>query len=406
MDGPCCRVLAVASPALGHLFPMVPTLWALRAAGHDVRVAVPGYFAPAVLQTGLAASVCTEPASEDVAVCGSDRVAASDRDGTAAEATHRRFARLSLAMGPEVEALAAGWRPDVILSDPVDLAGRRVATMLGIPFVEHRWGPAPAEAPRTAAARGVFGDESATWPGTGGGAPDLTVDPCPPSLRTPGTEPGEAVRYVPFNGPALAPRWSTEPPASGTRVMITLGTVVSDGDDGRGTILSAAVAAARRAGAEVVVAADRRRVATAVVEGARAVGWLPVGLVAPTCALVVHHGGSGTMLSSFAAGVAQVACPSAFDEVHNARRIDELGAGRLVAVAGEQVEVVLEDAIRSLLTDPSFCERAAAVQEEIAGAPPPAEAALAIVGPTRRGRSRPAAATERRGGARWVSGPT
>ena len=33
------RVLVVSAPGVGHVFPMVPLTWALRAAGHDVLVA-------------------------------------------------------------------------------------------------------------------------------------------------------------------------------------------------------------------------------------------------------------------------------------------------------------------------------------------------------------------------------
>ena len=36
------RVLFVVTPGVGHLFPMVPLAWALRAAGHEVLIATTG----------------------------------------------------------------------------------------------------------------------------------------------------------------------------------------------------------------------------------------------------------------------------------------------------------------------------------------------------------------------------
>ena len=35
------RVLITSAPMHGHLFPLVPLAWALRAAGHEVLVASP-----------------------------------------------------------------------------------------------------------------------------------------------------------------------------------------------------------------------------------------------------------------------------------------------------------------------------------------------------------------------------
>ncbi len=47
----------------------------------------------------------------------------------------------------------------------------------------------------------------------------------------------------------------------------------------------------------------------------------------PLCAAVVHHGGIGTAAKALAAGVPQLILPFAFDQMDNAQRIKQLGAG-------------------------------------------------------------------------------
>ncbi|MBK1787986.1 glycosyltransferase [Prauserella cavernicola] len=366
------KILAVASPALGHFFPMVPTLWALRAAGHDVRVAVPAYFARAVLQAGLPVLACAHPRSEDAALRPGDE-AGSYTDEVP---TLRRFARIAEAMLPELTDLVERWRPDLLLADQVDVAARKVASDAAVPYVEHRWGLSLPVAKRWKAAHDVFGARCAAWPGFGT-APSLTVDPCPPSFQLSDAEPGLRTRYVPFNGPALVPGWLAGPRDGAPRVLVTFGTVLLE-EGHHVAALADAVSGALTAGAEVVVAADRRTVPAAVAERVRAVQWLPLGLVAEHCDLVIHHGGSGTTLSALTHGTPQIACPASFDEGDNARRLAELGAGVCVPFEANDRGVALADAVPEVLGDPRYLAGARELRAEIAASPPPAVTATAI----------------------------
>ena len=49
------RVLVVASPGTGHVFPLVPVSWALRSEGHDVLVASAGDGVQRAASAGLTA---------------------------------------------------------------------------------------------------------------------------------------------------------------------------------------------------------------------------------------------------------------------------------------------------------------------------------------------------------------
>lgn len=60
-------------------------------------------------------------------------------------------------------------------------------------------------------------------------------------------------------------------------------------------------------------------------------GYVPFSSVLPRCALIVHHGGIGTVAQAVAAGIPQLMVPRAFDQFDNAARIERLGLGRSLA---------------------------------------------------------------------------
>jgi UDP:flavonoid glycosyltransferase YjiC (YdhE family) len=61
-----------------------------------------------------------------------------------------------------------------------------------------------------------------------------------------------------------------------------------------------------------------------------AVPYLPYGLLMPRVRAVAHQCGIGTLSHALRAGVPSVACPFAFDQPNNARRLEELGVAEVV----------------------------------------------------------------------------
>ena len=126
----------------------------------------------------------------------------------------------------DLRQLAAEWRPDVVVHEPLDFSGPLLARELGVPSVLHGYGPmfsAYAEhGPVVAAAAG----DTEVWPYLLD-APVLDV--CPPALRP--------------EGPPLWPHATDLRPSSGettgeeprldlerhhdTLAYVTLGTVVA-----------------------------------------------------------------------------------------------------------------------------------------------------------------------------------
>jgi rhamnosyltransferase subunit B len=57
------------------------------------------------------------------------------------------------------------------------------------------------------------------------------------------------------------------------------------------------------------------------------IDYADLGLVLPRCALLVHHGGIGTVARALSAGIPQIVSPLKYDQPDNAHRVEALGLG-------------------------------------------------------------------------------
>ena len=62
-------------------------------------------------------------------------------------------------------------------------------------------------------------------------------------------------------------------------------------------------------------------------DNVRSVGYLPLSAFLPSCALVIHHGGSGTTAAPLFYGEPQLVLPSFADNPLSAQRVVERGVG-------------------------------------------------------------------------------
>jgi UDP:flavonoid glycosyltransferase YjiC (YdhE family) len=89
----------------------------------------------------------------------------------------------------------------------------------------------------------------------------------------------------------------------------------------------------------------------------RAFGYVPFSEVLPRAALIVYHGGIGTLAQTIKAGIPHVAVPCAHDQFDNGWRIEQLGLGRSIPQARYR-PTGAADAIRAILTDGPMHARA------------------------------------------------
>ncbi|MFD7666435.1 nucleotide disphospho-sugar-binding domain-containing protein [Streptomyces sp. NPDC059788] len=375
------RVLMLSTPFPTHFTPMVPLAWALQGAGHEVTVAAQPDVTDAARAAGISAVDIGDrfhgldvllrhlpPGKRPLELMGPtppEKMAGSAKLWE----THARYL-----LGAYLE-FARDWRPDLIVSEQMELAGQIVAGVLGVPSVQHRWGVDPLSGPSRTSAR-HFLHGAATRLGLAGlPDPDLLLDPCPPALRHPSATPGAPIGYVPFNGAGSAPAWLRVPPADGVRrVAVCLGrqTLVLNGTGLFRSIIAAFEGLADVAA--VVTAAPEFHAGFGDVPGnVRVVEPVPLNLILRDCHAVVHHGGANTTMTACAFGLPQVVLPQLVDQFASAGHLEQAGAARVLAEAAPQNDPArVREAVRDVLDDPRYLRGAGELRRDMAAMPSPA----------------------------------
>ncbi|MEU2287230.1 nucleotide disphospho-sugar-binding domain-containing protein [Streptomyces sp. NPDC013178] len=380
------RVLFMATPVPSHFTPMVPLAWALRTAGHEVLVVGQPDITEAALAAGLPAVGIGD--RYDAVEALTARLTEGRRPNQAGRAQITDASPFTLVMPWIMHArylmqsyveFAAEWRPDLVVSDPMEFSALLVGGVLGVPVVHHRWDIDPLGEQPFGMARQLLGARFSRH-GLHGELPDpaLVLDSCPPSVR--GTEanrsrtPVKSLRYVPYNGSGTLPEWAVKQ-ARGHRVVVTLGglTAALNGIplfrsvvDGLESVDGAETVVTLPAGYHAALGPVGAR--TSVVEPA------PLHQFLDSCAAVVHHGGTGTSLTACAFGLPQLVLPQIGNEALWAARLQECGLARtLTDPAAQDDPAAIGDAVRELLGSPSYAAAARKVADEMAALPAPAD---------------------------------
>lgn len=358
------RVLFSVVPMAGHVRSVAPLAWALRSAGHDVVVVSRPNVIPAILARGLPARAV----GAELDIIGGLRAALPEGSsvqetwGRADSPDHlvgaaHQSAEHATQILDELTDFAARWRPDVVVYDPLEYAARLAAAKLGVPAVRHRWAVDPytttldTEALRTLGVDGPL-------------APDLVLDPCPPSLQLPSVPAARPVRYLPDNGAGVVPDWTLEPP-SRPAVCVCLGTEALS--LGGGPAFRNTVAALAERDVDVIAAVNPRDLAHAgtLPPRIRVVEFVPLQYFLSHCTAIVHHGGAGCLLTAVAAGLPQLVLPVIGDQFANGARIAATGAGLTLDTMPEQRSAAtVAAAVDRFLTDPSLAAAARTLREE------------------------------------------
>jgi UDP:flavonoid glycosyltransferase YjiC (YdhE family) len=275
--------------------------------------------------------------------------------------------------------------PDLVVYEAMNVGAGVAAGALGIPAAAFSIGMATFAVGMIHTA--AVGYHAGRWAEHDRRAPSdapllaaALLDPVPPSIAHDGgttTVPRVPIRPVAFSEAiGQVPDWLMAP-RTRPRVYLTLGTVAFGAVD----VLSRAIAEIAALDVDLLVAVGP--------EGdPAALGALPDDVhverfvaqadVLPLVDMVVHHGGTGTVLSTFAAGLPQLILPQGADQFHNARSLTEIAAGRALRNE-EQLPGTITAAVAEMIGDSSERQVATLLRDEIAALPTPAEVVPELV---------------------------
>ncbi|MFE1591306.1 glycosyltransferase [Nocardia sp. NPDC058705] len=350
------RVLFVAMPLIGHLFPMMPLVQRLRERGHDIMVATGGD-AAAVVRTQLPVADVAPPIDYlRAAVRGLGRhpvLALRSGQGMAdARGGAHVFAVTNRPMIEPLLRAAREFRPDVIVHEPFASAAAIVADRLGVPTILHNIALDNGTVIRHELLR-LLTDTALP-------APTTTLSIAPPSIVR---VDGRPLRYTPYSTPgAELPAFLREP-SSRRRILVTRSTMLGDGPD---TMLRTIVRAAPYVDADIVIVRpDRKTLRTSSLPAnIRTTGWLGLREALPHCTAMVNHAGAGSVYAALHAGIPQIATPAPGDRAWNAVSVQRRGAGLSV-----RARSITADHLNRLISDPDLAANARAVAAEIAAMP-------------------------------------
>jgi glycosyltransferase (activator-dependent family) len=392
------RVLFATCQEKTFFQPMVPLAWALRAAGHEVRVAAQPSFAGEITDAGLTAVPVgrdgvnsvrrlaeIDPETENRERAGLPapyRAAVADLDRETMTSGYRNVLTVwhKLNNFPLVAGLvefARSWQPDLVIWEATTYAGAIAAEACGAAHARMLWsldvfGITRERYLRLMGADDPLGEWLAGYARKYGFdySEDLvtgqfTIDSLPASLHLRAGLDYLPMRYVPYGGRAVVPEWLRKP-AERPRVALTLGTSATEVFAGYTVSVQDILTALSDVDVEVVatVAEAEQHKLTDIPDNARIVSYVPLHALVPTCSAVINHAGFGTFLTTALHGVPQLTLPWDFDEPELARRAAAQGAALCL-------DDVTADSVLRLVNEPSFRLAAATLRDEMLAMPTP-----------------------------------
>jgi hypothetical protein len=285
----------------------------------------------------------------------------------------RVFADYEVALrAPDIAEIVDAWQPDLLIHEVAELAGPLVAATRKLPYATHSYGAVLGDDGVLAAAEGA----GPHWQAAGLAPPPraglweyLYLDVCPPSLQ--------------HNAPAGAPAVQLVRPAERTpairsarpMVYVTLGTVYAQNEVFR-TIIDGLAGEPVDVLVTVGSGGDPAALGS-LPPNIRVERFVPQNEILPICSAVITHGGAGSMLGALTFGCPIVFVPQGADQFTNAERAAAAGTG-LVVLPGDLTADAVRRALRRLLDEPAFGNRASEISNEIADMPPPQAAIRAL----------------------------
>ncbi|NUT46499.1 MAG: glycosyltransferase family 1 protein [Saccharothrix sp.] len=376
------RIIFSSLGSHGHTYPLLPLAIAARETGHDVTFVTTAEFGNALAAHGVEHVVGGMGMREAFAAAFPVTDDLKAHDVQPEQITRVFGSVLPRSFATDLAPVIADRKPDLVVHELANPGAGLAAKIAGVPAVCHSFG------------RMWQGDEFADLAldhlravaadlGVEMGADDHMVlgnpylDICPPSVQDPAFLASSTkrvpLRPVPFAEPGELPPWVLE--HREPLVYLTLGTAF-----GEAGVLRTAIEGLAALDAKVLVATGPTVPTDALGElpdNVVALPWVPQADLLPYTDLVVHHGGSGTTMGSFSAGVPQLVVPQGADQFSNAEMVAEGGMGDQL-LGGDVTAEAITTTARRLLTDDAVRDAARTIAAEVAAMPSPHDVARSL----------------------------
>jgi UDP:flavonoid glycosyltransferase YjiC (YdhE family) len=374
------KFLFVTAGSPATVFACSPLAAAVRNAGHEVMMAASEDLMTPISHLGIpAVSITPTPLHHFMwtdSSGGPAKIPQGKRETMLFAG--RAFGRMAEASLGTLLELVREWRPDMVIGTDHGYAAGLVAAHLEVPHARSLLDLAEtAECDEGAAEilepqlRKLGLDDLPQ--------PAVIIDICPPTLR--GKQNGpvvQPVRFIAVNEQLPLDPWMYRRDPRKPRVLITAGTRGGPSRSMNADLLRMLNGALSGLDVEVLIAGLEEVVGDLRAElGDSRIGWLPMDIVAPTCDVIVHHGGGVTALTAANAGTPQLVMPWDEYQIASCQPVTDFGAGILLAPGPDAAEGIARGC-RELLTDPRYKQRAITLARENAAQPSPAAVAEAL----------------------------
>ncbi|MBX3082308.1 MAG: glycosyltransferase family 1 protein [Anaerolineae bacterium] len=376
------RILFTCAGGSGHLEPLIAIAHAASAAGHQVAFACRPWMVPKAEAFGFTCFA----AGPDTGLTPVRRpLTAVDMEHEIRAIGGGFASRIARERAADLVALCAHWQPDVLVCEELDFGAMIAAERCRLPFAS-----VLVIASGALVRADVVSEPLNSMRADYDLAPDpdltmlsrhLVLSPFPPSYRDPAFPlPATAYSIHPLipepSSDAPIPAWLNELPDRPT-IYFTLGTVfnVESGD-----LFQRVLTGLRDLPINLIVTVGHdidpaelgAQPANVYIER-----YIPQAVLLPRCAMVVSHGGSGSVIGALAHGLPMVLLPMGADQPLNAQRCEALGVARSLDVMTASASTI-HDTVLGVLNDPVYRRAAECPQAEIAALPDATTAVTAL----------------------------
>jgi UDP:flavonoid glycosyltransferase YjiC (YdhE family) len=364
---------------------MLPLARALAGAGHEVAFATAGEFLPQIEKYGFAsfsAGLSLPEQMRQAAQRFPEEHALPPGKERFATFVPRMLAGVAApARATDLVPIVREQRPDVIVHDETDFGAPVAAAVAGTPYADHSVAIfRPLQAARLARETiAPLWEEWGVELGPFGGLFQyLYLDVCPRSLQSPEIDEIDVTHPMTNArrgaGAESPPAWIHDLPAVPT-VYVSLGTLFNHDPHVFAVILEglgdADLNVIVTIGADLDPAVLGPQPANVHVEG-----FVPQSALLPHCDVVINQGGTA-IFEILAHGLPLLVLPQGANQFNNAESCVGAGVARSLMPAEVTADAV-RAAVRALIDEPSYRERARAVAGEIEAMPGPEHGARLV----------------------------